>query len=124
MHIRSRIARLLAHATVIGLLLGGSALAHAKLISSDPGPGSSGAAPAELTLTFNEVLNLSFSGVKLTDPDGATIETGEVALSDDNKGMVVPILGQLASGEHSVEWNVLSSDGHKLKGIYSFIVAP
>lgn len=118
-----RAGRLAAGVLLAGLLLGGQAFAHAKLTGSTPAAGAAVTSPAEVALTFNETLNLAFSGVALVGPEGA-VATGDAALSADGKGMVVPVAGALAPGDYTVEWHVLSVDGHKIKGRYSFTVSP
>lgn len=123
MPLPSRVGRLAAGALLAGLLLGGQAFAHAKLTASVPEAGAAVTSPAEVAVTFNETLNLAFSGITLTGPGGA-VATGDATLSADGKGMVVPVAGELAPGDYTVEWHVLSVDGHKIKGHYSFTVSP
>lgn len=100
------------------------AFAHANLKASMPAANASVAAPQQLQLTFSEALNLRFSSVKLAGPGGTKIETGKAELTGGDKSLSIPVAGTLAPGVYTVDWNVLSVDGHKLKGSYSFTVAP
>jgi len=106
--------------------LAGQALAHAELISTTPEADSTvKAAPTELDLKFSEGLNLKFSGVKLAGPDKEAVKTGTAALGpNDDTTLVLPLPAPLVAGTYTVEWHVLSSDGHKTHGSYGFTVKP
>lgn len=113
----------LAAAALIGLST--PAFAHAHLKAATPAAGSSIAAtPQELDLDFSEDLNLKFSGVSVTGPNGAAVETGDAILARENTRLVVPLPKPLSAGTYNVDWHALSADGHKTKGSYSFTVNP
>lgn len=112
---------------VLALLAsGGAAFAHAHLKSAvPPADGSVKAAPSELDLTFTEGLELKFSGAKLTGPARKAVATGKATLKKgDDATLVVPVPATLPAGAYSVDWHVLSTDGHKTNGSYTFTVAP
>lgn len=101
------------------------AAAHAHLTAATPAAGSTAAAPARLVLQFSEGLELRFSGVVVTGPDGAPVATGPGSLADgDGARLTVPLAGRLAPGTYTVAWHALATDGHKTSGRYSFTVAP
>lgn len=100
------------------------AFAHAHLKTSIPVDKASVAAPSELDLTFTEGLNLKFSAITVTDGDGKPVGLGEGKLTDGDKTLVVPVPATLSQGTYKVEWHVLSTDGHKTNGAYSFTVKP
>ncbi|CCV15089.1 copper homeostasis periplasmic binding protein CopC [Mesorhizobium sp. STM 4661] len=109
----------------LGLAFGSApTFAHANLTSSVPAADSTVPAPAQLELSFTEEVNLRFSAVKLSGPDGSLPATGAANLAEGNMGLIVPVTGPLTPGSYSVDWNVLSVDGHKLQGTFSFNVAP
>ena len=113
-------------AGVLGLTMSGQAIAHAHMGSATPAvDGTVAASPAELELKFSEALELKFSGVKVTGPGNAAIATGAASLAkgDDNT-LVVPVSATLAAGTYTVDWHVLSKDGHKTLGSYTFTVKP
>lgn len=120
------LSRTLALATLGLVATLSSAFAHAHLKSASPAVGGSVAtAPTELDLKFSEGLNLRFTGVKITGPDKAAVQTGNATLgSGDDTTLVVPITGTLAAGTYSVAWQALSTDGHKTNGTYKFTVKP
>ena len=101
-----------------------SAFAHAHLQQQIPAADSTvSVSPQALTLTFSEGVELSFSGVTLNGPQNKPVATGKLARSDGNKAqLTLPLNEPLAAGEYTVEWHVVSVDGHKTKGQYHFSV--
>ncbi|OWO95788.1 Cu resistance protein [Rhizobium esperanzae] len=120
----SRLTRILFFTAIATIAVAGEALAHAHLKSSVPADKASIASPGELDLSFSEEVNLKFSGVKVTGPDNKSVKLGDGMLMDSDKTLMVPISGKLAAGQYTVEWHVLSTDGHKTNGSYSFTVTP
>lgn len=100
------------------------ALAHAHLKVQTPAADATvSSAPKVLTLNFSEGIEPNFSGVKVTGPDNAVVKTGKLDLDPSNNTQVnVPIENELAAGKYQVSWHVVSVDGHKTKGQYSFTV--
>ncbi|MGY5778954.1 copper homeostasis periplasmic binding protein CopC [Rhizobium sp. LEGMi135b] len=120
-----RMKTLLLATVTMTIALAGQALAHAHLKISTPAADSTiKQAPSVLDLSFTESLNLKFSGATVTGPDRKTIKTGGAALTDGDKTLTVPVSDKLAPGKYTVKWRVLSTDGHKTNGSYSFTVAP
>ena len=106
------------------MLTTASAFAHAHLQQQIPAADSTvSVSPQALTLTFSEGVELSFSGVTLSGPQNKPVATGKLARSDGNKvQLTLPLNEPLAAGEYTVEWHVVSVDGHKTKGQYHFSV--
>lgn len=109
---------------VFGLVASGQATAHGNLASATPTiNGIVSDPPTELELKFSQAMNVTFSGVKIVGPDKATIGTGKVAFTKGNKStLIVPILTTLVAGTYSVHWHLLSKDGHRTHGNYTFSV--
>lgn len=80
--------------------------------------------PSELNLTFTESLNLKFSAVKVTGPDKTVVKLGNPRLTRNDTGLTIPVPAPLGAGTYTVEWHVLSTDGHKTNGSYTFTVKP
>ncbi|WP_439602409.1 copper homeostasis periplasmic binding protein CopC [Devosia sp.] len=115
--------RLIGTLALLGLSLPGQALAHGLLVQTTPVADSAIAEPpTEISLRFNEKIEVRFSGIELLGPDGVKIVTGEIALRDDS--MVAPVSGPLSPGVYQVDWHVLSADGHKVEGSFKFEVGP
>ena len=108
------------------LVMSGQAIAHANLDSATPAiAGTVTASPTELDLKFSEALELKFSGMKVVGPDSAAVATGVAFLAKgDESTLVVPVSATLAAGTYTVDWHVLSKDGHKTRGSYTFTVKP
>ncbi|WP_045958416.1 copper homeostasis periplasmic binding protein CopC [Xenorhabdus poinarii] len=100
------------------------ALAHAHLKDQTPTENTTvEAAPKAITLSFSERIELGFSQVKLIGPEKNVIQTGKLELDPETKTkLILPLEGQLTAGKYTVDWRVLSVDGHKTKGLYSFTV--
>ncbi|CDG17442.1 MULTISPECIES: copper homeostasis periplasmic binding protein CopC [Xenorhabdus] len=100
------------------------ALAHAHLKDQTPAENTTiETAPQAITLSFSERIELGFSQVKLIGPEKSAVKTGKLALDPETKTqLILPVEGQLVAGKYRVDWSVLSVDGHKTKGVYSFTV--
>jgi len=102
-----------------GLFAAGAAFAHAHLHASTPAANATVTAPATLHLTFSEKLEPKFSTVEVKTAAGAT-----VAVRAKAAGAVIDATptAALKPGAYTVDWKVLSTDGHKSQGSYSFTV--
>jgi|SRR6185437_7164448 methionine-rich copper-binding protein CopC len=109
---------------VLSLLLlglgGAGAHAHAMLSNSSPPVGGSvGSAPRQVSLSFTQSLEPSFSSVQVTDSKGARVDVGKAQVS----GSTMTIgLKALSPGTYRVNWHVLSVDTHKTQGSFTFHV--
>jgi len=125
MFMRTIAGRALSAAVFLSAMLTtASVFAHAHLQQQIPAADSTvSVSPQALTLTFSEGVERSFSGVTLSGPQNKPVATGKLARSDGNKvQLTLPLNEPLAAGEYTVEWHVVSVDGHKTKGQYHFSV--
>lgn len=98
-------------------------LAHAHLTEQTPVAKSAVSAPSELTFVFSEGIEPGFSKVTVVGPEKKNVATGKLLVTGNDKTHVaVPFSQPLAQGEYHVNWNVVSVDGHKTKGEYTFSV--
>jgi methionine-rich copper-binding protein CopC len=105
---------------LIALIANGGAHAHAMLASATPSVGGSvGAAPRQVTLSFTQGLEPSFSSVQVTDSKGARVDLGKPQISGSTMSVGLKSLGP---GTYRVNWHVLSVDTHKTQGSFSFHV--
>lgn len=109
-------------ALAIALAVPTSASAHDQLISSDPADGASLEAPPEaITLTFNDApLDVS-PQIRVTGPDGAVVADGAPTIEGTAATLALP--DGLPTGTSTVQWRVVSTDGHPIEGSFSFDVA-
>nr|WP_277398322.1 copper resistance protein CopC [Neobacillus citreus] len=77
--------------------------------------------PKGITLTFNERLENEFFSLKVFGEDGEELGRARPKLSVDQKqlSMNVP---KLADGHYTVSYQVISADGHPVKGSYIFSI--
>ncbi|SUB82060.1 Copper resistance protein CopC [Pragia fontium] len=102
------------------------AMAHAHLKLQSPEADTTvSSSPADISLTFSEGVELKFSKITLIGSDKKAIETGTLALdTNDNTRIMTTIKQPLSAGQYTVNWQVVSVDGHKTKGSYHFSVKP
>lgn len=114
-----------AGAGLLAALLGASpAFAHAFLVKSDPGVGSTvTAAPKVLVLTFTEGLEIPFCKVLVTDGTGMNNAAGKPEPVPGHPNEMQVKLDIQKPGIISVSWHALSTDTHKTEGKFSFTVA-
>ncbi|MER7770150.1 FixH family protein [Kitasatospora sp. NPDC096140] len=111
---------------LLALMLAGAgpASAHATLDSTDPRQNSVVAtAPAEVTLTFSESVSLSSDSVRVLDPAGKAVDTGNPAHADGKGDTArVGLKGGLANGTYTVAWRAVSEDSHPVGGAFTFSI--
>jgi copper transport protein len=101
------------------VVLTAPASAHAELVSSDPANGAHlDAAPARITMRFTESVNLITGGMRLLDSLGSGVKTAEPKV--EGPTVTWPLPKDLADGEYTASWRVVSSDGHPIAGAFSF----
>lgn len=98
--------------------------AHAHLTHQYPAADAEVvAAPQALTLNFSEGIEPGFSGATITGPKHEGIKTHPAKRNEqDKKQLIVPLDETLKPGQYTVNWHVVSVDGHKTKGQYTFSV--
>ena len=115
----------LALALVLSLLLISRAMAHAKLVSSEPQDGAKlDAPPAKITLVFNEELGEQESSFMVTDAAGKQVGIGKLDLNDlDHKTLTGTLDSGVGDGVYTVNWVGYTPDDKETKeGSISFTV--
>ena len=101
-------------------LAASSAQAHAFLDHATPLVGSTvSTAPHELSLSFTQDLEPSFSTVEVTGPKGARVDTGKPEISGNTMRVGLKAAGP---GAYHVHWRALSVDTHTTQGSFTFHV--
>ena len=103
------------------LLLGAPAQAHDTLLESDPEDGASlETSPEAITLTYSaDILEVS-PLVRVTDESGEQI--AEITPSVDGPVVTATLEEPLPAGENTIQWRVVSSDGHPIEGTLAVTV--
>lgn len=107
----------------VGVLLGtaGPASAHATLVTSSPADGARvDAAPAEVTLEFDESVSIGAGYARVLGADGERVDTGAASVTDDV--VTIPLRGGLPDASYVVTFRVVSADSHPVSGAYAFVV--
>lgn len=94
------------------------ASAHSFLVRTTPTTGAGPTVPDVVTLTFNEPPRGRFSVVQVTGPDGLRRDAGPVSVLNDT--VTEALAGTRPAGQWTVDWRVVSSDGHPVSGRWSF----
>ncbi|MFB8244785.1 copper resistance protein CopC [Streptomyces sp. NPDC055952] len=120
---RVRILVLLLLAAVCALLAGaGPASAHAAVTGSDPGQGAVvDQAPARISLTFSEQVAVSDDSLRVLDPEGKRVDTGEPS-DVGGTTYAVRLHSGLPDGTYTVAYQVVSADSHPVAGAYTFSI--
>ncbi|WP_329118331.1 copper resistance CopC/CopD family protein [Streptomyces sp. NBC_01353] len=118
---------LLVTAALLGTLLAGAApaSAHAALTGSDPKDGAVVAtAPKDVNLTFSEQVAMSTDSIRVLDPAGKRVDTGEIR--DLCSGSIVKygvgLRSGLPEGTYTVAWQTVSADSHPIAGAFTFSI--
>ncbi|MDQ3761477.1 MAG: copper resistance protein CopC [Actinomycetota bacterium] len=116
------VGRVVVWALVVGLALLGSssaAAAHNVLIGSDPPEGAKLATgPARVVLTFDLPVQPGFSTVTVTGPDGNQWQAG--VATEDGAVVSAPVRPLGPAGQYIIAYQVLSADGHPVRGAVRF----
>lgn len=100
-----------------------AAKAHTAFSGSSPDDGEVLSAPPErLHLSFSGKLEASLHSVKLAGPGGAPVVSLEPLVLSEDRKTIMANFPELANGEYTVTFRVISGDGHPIEGAVSFEV--
>ena len=107
------------------MLLAGArpASAHAVLVSTDPAQNTVlPAAPARISLSFSESVQVAADGVRVFGPDGQQADTGQVTQPGGDATAGVSLRDGAAQGTYTVSWRAVSADSHPVAGAFTFSI--
>ena len=121
-----RWTRLFALGAALSLGSVGAVEAHAHLkTASPPVDGVVDAAPAEVTVTFTEKLEVKLSRLEVKDSGGRAVSRDDVHFPTGSEGRALAVsVPPLPAGTYTVQWTAASVDTHKTTGRFSFVVKP
>lgn len=97
-------------------------LAHVHMDKSAPADGASlNIAPKTVQVWFSGKVAAEWSHIEVTNSKGERVDIGETKNGESTKHLIVE-LRPLPSGTYHVKLNVVSGDGHRVKGSFSFTV--
>ena len=115
--------RVLATALLSVLLWPAAAVAHAFLVKSAPAPRAVlNHPPARVELWFNERLEPAYSSVSVADDAGIGVDLRDVQVGPDDPKKLSVSLSILGPGRYTVNFRVLSVDGHVVESSFPFAV--
>ena len=119
-----RRAIILTFAALAGLALGlTDAMAHSRLVKSDPAARAVVTAPlAEVRLWFNESIEPAFAKVWIISGDGTQTPLATRGDPSDPRLVVVALPASLPDGPVNIGYHVLSVDGHVVESQLSFTI--
>ena len=99
-----------------------AAEAHAMLVAAYPAPGATlDATPLEIRLTFSERIGPG-STLQLFGPQFRAVPGVQSGLDPAAPELLRAIPPELSPDTYTVEWSVVSLDGHPVSGSYQFAV--
>lgn len=120
-----RLTRAIVGALVVLLVLGltgGTAAAHAELLSSNPSADSVlQVAPSEILLTFSESIDTVPDSIRVVTGDGDDVDLGSIR-QDEGGQTIAADLPDLTDGSYVVAWRAVSADSHPISGAFVFSV--
>lgn len=97
------------------------ALAHDTLVSSDPADGAElDSAPQTITLTYSANILAVSPVVRLVADGGDPVDLTPTV---EGPNVTADVPADLPAGKHTVQWRVVSSDGHPIEGSFTFATA-
>lgn len=116
-----RAMRVLLAVLLLATMFPGMAAAHTVMKSSVPIDGETVGEPVQtVTATFGQNIQ-SFSTMTVLNEEGQAVDPVQVTV--DGKVLQAEFAPALGNGKYTAEWKVVASDGHTVKGKFSFVVA-
>ena len=98
-------------------------MAHALLEKSEPARRAVLVrSPAHVRLWFNERLEAAFCALSVLDAEGRSTTAEPARVSAQNPKLLELMLPVLGPGVYTVQYKVVSVDGHTVKASYTFTV--
>lgn len=103
------------------------ALAHASVRQTTPFDGERvepGDVPDQVTIEYNEHVEVPPNGIRVFDGDGERVDTADPvpAAEEDPRLGAVALQDDLDEGSYVVTWRAVSADGHPIRGAFVFTV--
>lgn len=121
-HALLRLATALTLAFFVVLTTSQPVSAHAQLVETSPVDDQVlDQAPAEVSLRFDERMDVTPDAIRVLGPDGERVDSSTTSLSEDSTTMSADI-DPAGRGTYTVGWRATSEDGHTLSGSFVFHV--
>ncbi len=102
-----------------------SAWGHASPTRAEPPAGATvKVSPTKIRIWFDSALKPGFYIIRVQNSSGKQIDNGDCRVSRSDEKLLEVTLPMLSPGTYHVIWDVVSHDGHKTSGDYTFTVKP
>jgi copper transport protein len=109
----------LAATVLAALALPAVASAHATLVRTIPADGAVLArAPRTVVVEFDDTVRSDGKSTVVANTTGNTVTAGTARAH--GRTLTIPLRAQLADGDYSVRWSIVSDDGHHEVGVFAF----
>lgn len=99
------------------------AAAHTKIIGADPAKDAVLISPPKVVnMTFTKALESKFCTIRVLDATGKQVDKANTTVTGEDRHEMTVDLQPLPAGAYKVLWNIVSLDGHKMKGDYTFTI--
>jgi methionine-rich copper-binding protein CopC len=110
-------------AATLAVAVAGPASAHSQLVKMSPALNSTvTVAPTQVILYFNENIQNVGDKVIVEAPDASRVDTGAPAIL--NNTATQALLPLTVAGEYTVEYRIVSADGHPVSRVLHFTYLP
>jgi copper transport protein len=106
---------------LVALVAPGAAAAHATFVRSEPENGAVVArAPSVVRVTFDDSIRLATGNEAVANESRGDVLRGRPRI--EGHDLVLGLRRDLADGDYSVRWSIVSQDGHREQGVLAFAV--
>src|SRR5262245_56273336 len=104
----------------LSAVLPAAALAHARMLSTDPANGGVLArSPAVVRILFDDTVRPGGGNAAIRN-GGGSVRAGPARVVRRGRVLEIPLRPSLPDGDYTVRWDVVSDDGHDLRGVLAF----
>ncbi|HEV2590753.1 MAG TPA: copper resistance CopC family protein, partial [Gaiellaceae bacterium] len=116
-----RTARLSMLCLIAALAAPAAAWAHATLVRTQPANGAVLVhAPRAVVVTFDDTVRVASGNEVVANTTSTPVTTG--AAVAHGRTLTIPLRANLADGDYSARWSIVSDDGHHEEGVIAFAV--
>jgi copper transport protein len=99
-----------------------AALGHATLVRTEPREGAVvPRPPSQVVLDFDQQVKPVAGGIDVVDSSGRPVTSGAARNApSDASTILIPLRGDLPDDDYTVRWEIVSTDGHLISGVFAF----
>lgn len=78
--------------------------------------------PVSVKIWFDGDLEPAFSRIQVFGPDGKEVDAKDSKVDEKGPNLLIVSLSPLGPGKYKVKWEVVSKDGHRTEGDFTFTI--